>query len=73
MSYDEVIKFATSLLKENTDLLVRIKELENYTENVETADAVNAEREACALACEKIQWSHEAKFFAKTIRARGEV
>ena len=35
-------------------------------------DAVNAEREACALACEKIQWSHEAKFFAKAIRARGE-
>ena len=32
-----------------------------------------AEREACALACEKIEWSHEAKFFAKAIRARGEV
>jgi hypothetical protein len=31
-----------------------------------------AEREACALACEKIEWSHEAKFFAKAIRARGK-
>jgi hypothetical protein len=29
-----------------------------------------AEREECALLCEKIEWSAEGQFFAKAIRAR---
>jgi len=43
------------------------KELERFA-----ALVAAAEREKCALLCEKIEWSAEGQFFAKAIRARGE-
>ena len=45
--------------------------LEDFCKLV-SARAAAAEREQCALLCEKIEWSAEGQFFAKAIRARGK-
>ena len=71
MTRDDIIRMAREvglldhgILRGATDDSARVERF--------AALVAAAEREECALLCEKIEWSAEGQFFAKAIRARGE-
>ena len=67
MTRDDIIRLALEASKESDYDFPNVFALERFA-----ALVAAAEREECALLCEKIEWSAEGQFFAKAIRARGQ-